>query len=573
MISIRKIGVVGRLYRHVRRYDEILSVLIKYGFGDVVDALKIKQHIEIGWQKISGKQPEQMEKLSRPERVRLTLEELGPTFVKLGQILSTRPDLIPLEYLQELAKLQDKVPPFPYDDARGIIKSETGSFPEEIFNCFDKTPLAAASLGQVHKAMLKDTEEAVAIKVQRPDIQKTIEVDLEIMLHLASLAERNVEELEVHHPTKIVDEFARSMEDETDYTVEAAHIERFARQFLDEQTIYVPKVFREWTTKRILTMEYIEGIKASDFDRLKQEGYDLKEIADRGAKLIMKQIFVHGFYHADPHPGNIFILPNATICFLDFGMMGRISEQEREDFTDLVRMILGKDEKKTVDALLKVSNFTQEPDREELERDMGEFFDQFLYLTLKELEVGKMLQCVLEILTRNGMSLKPGLFLMLKALVTAEGLGRSLDPDFQILRQAEPFIEDIQASRYTPKRISRDLIGSGTEFFQLLRVIPGELREVLKKAKESKLGIEIEHRGLDRTILELGRISDRIVSAIVLASLIIGSSIVTLSNIPPKWRGIPLIGVGGFLVAAVMGFWLLGSILRRGKRRKLTWEA
>jgi ubiquinone biosynthesis protein len=568
MISIRKIGVVGRIYRHVRRYDEILSVLIKYGFGDVVDALKIKQHIEIGWQKISGKQPEQIEKLSRPERVRMTLEELGPTFVKLGQILSTRPDLIPLEYVQELAKLQDKVPPFSDDDARAIIKSETGSFPEEIFSSFDKTPLAAASLGQVHKAMLRDTEEAVAIKVQRPDIQKTIEVDLEIMLHLASLAERNVEELEVLHPTKIVDEFARTMDDETDYTVEAAHIEHFARQFLDDQTIYVPKVIREWTTKRILTMEYIEGIKASNLDRLKQEGYDLKEIANRGAKLIMKQIFVHGFYHADPHPGNIFILPNAIICFLDFGMMGRISNQEREDFTDLVRMILSKDEKKTVDALLRVSNFAEDPDREELERDMGEFFDQFLYLTLKELEVGKMLQRVLEILTRNGMSLKPGLFLMLKALVTAEGLGRSLDPDFQIMRHAEPFIEDIQASRYTPKRIAGDLIDSGTEFFQLLRVIPGELREVLKNLKESKLGIEIEHRGLDRTIFELGKISDRIVSAIVLASLIIGSSIVTLSNIPPKWRDIPLIGVVGFLAAAVMGFWLLGSILRRARGMK-----
>jgi ubiquinone biosynthesis protein len=566
MISIRKIGVVGRVHRHVRRYQEILSVLIKYGFGDVVDALNIKQHLEIGWQKISGKQPEQIEKLSRPERVRMALEELGPTFVKLGQILSTRPDLIPLEYVQELAKLQDKVPPFSYEDAKAIIKSETGGFPEEIFSSFGEIPIAAASLGQVHKAVLKDTEEAVAIKVQRPDIQKIIEVDLEILLHFASLLGRNVKEMEVFHPTKIVDEFAHSMDEETDYTIEAAHIERFARQFLDDQTIYVPKVFREWTTKRILTMEYIEGIKASDLDRLKQEGYDLKEIAERGANLIMKQIFVHGFYHADPHPGNVFILPNAIICFLDFGMMGRFSEQEREDFTDLVRMILSKDEKKTVDALLKVSNFADEPDREELERDMGEFFDQFLYLTLKELDVGKMLQRVLEILTRNGLSLKPGLFLMLKALVTAEGLGRSLDPDFQILTHAEPFIEDIQASRFTPKKIAKDLIDSGAEFFQLLRVIPGELRAVLKNVKEG--GIEIEHRGLDRTIFELGKISDRLVSAIVLASLIIGSSIVTLSNIPPKWRGIPLIGVAGFLAAAVMGFWLLASILKRGKRMK-----
>jgi ubiquinone biosynthesis protein len=566
MISIRKIGLLGRTYRHVKRYKEIVSILVKYGFGDIVDALKIREHIEFGWQKLSGKQPEQMEKLSRPERVRMAMEELGPTFVKLGQILSTRPDLIPLEYVQELSKLQDNVPAFSHEDAKAIIKSETGSFPEEIFSSFDKTAIAAASLGQVHKAMLLDTEEAVAIKVQRPDIQRIIEVDLEIMLDLASLAERNVKELEVLHPTKIVREFARSMDEETDYTVEAAHIEHFARQFLDDQTIYVPKVFRQWTTKRILTMEYIDGIKASDLDRLKQEGYDLKEIANRGANLIMKQIFVHGFYHADPHPGNIFILPNAVICFLDFGMMGRISNQEREDFTDLIKVILSKDEKKTVDALLKVSKFTADPDRSELERDVAGLFDQFLYLTLKELDVGKLLQRVLEILAKQGISLKPDLFLMLKALVTVEGLGRSLDPDFQIVECAEPFIQEIQARRYTPKRIATDWIESGKEFSQLLREIPGEMREVIKKGKEGNLGIEIEHRGLDHAIFELGKISDRIVSAIVLASLIIGSSIVTLSNIPPKWRGIPLIGVAGFLVAAVMGFWLLASILRRGKR-------
>jgi ubiquinone biosynthesis protein len=452
MLSIRKIGAVGRTYRQVRRYQEILSVLIKYGFEDVVDALNIKQHVEVGWQKISGKQSEQIEKLSRPEKVRMTLEELGPTFVKLGQILSTRPDLIPLEYAQELSKLQDKVPPFPYDDAKAIIKSETGRVPEETFSSFDQTPTAAASLGQVHKAVLKDSQEEVAIKIQRPGVQKIIAVDLEIMLHLASLLERNVEEMEFFHPTRIVAEFARSMEDETDYTVEASHVEHFARQFLDDATIYVPKVFRELTTKRILTMEYIEGIKASNLDRLRQEGYDLQEIAKRGANLIMRQIFVRGFYHADPPPGNIVVLPDGVICFLDFGMMGRISQQEREEFTDLVMMIVRKDEKKTVDALLKLSNFTVDPDRGVLERDIAKFFDQFLYLTLGELEIGKMLQCVLEILTNNRMRLKPDLFLMVKALRTVEALGRSLDPDFQIVRHAEPLSsEDPIHSLYSQK--------------------------------------------------------------------------------------------------------------------------
>jgi len=568
MISIRKIGALGRTYRHVRRYQEILSVLVKYGFGDVVDGLNIKQHIEIGWQKISGKQPEQIEKLSRPQRVRMAMEDLGPTFVKLGQILSTRPDLIPLEYAQELTKLQDNVPPFPHEDAKAIIKSETGSLPEELFSSFDPTPIAAASLGQVHKAMLKDTEEAVAIKIQRPDIQKIIEVDLEIMLHLASLLERNVEEMEVLHPTKIVTEFARAMEEETDYTIEASHVEHFARQFLDDPTIYVPKVFRELTTKRILTMEYIDGIKASAMDQLKQQGYHLEEIAKRGANLIMKQIFVHGFYHADPHPGNIFILPDAVICFLDFGMMGRISQQEREDFTDLVMMIVRKDEKKTVDALLKLANFAADPDRGMLEVEMATFFDQFLHLSLRELEIGKMLQRVLEILTENRMSLKPDYFLMVKALSTVEGLGKSLDPDFQIVRQAEPFLQQIQSTRYTPKRIASALIDSGTEFVHLIKEIPSELHEVLRGAKEGKLGIEIVPRGLDRTIFKLEQISDHIASAIILASLIIGSSIVTLSNIPPKWRNIPVIGVVGFVVAGIMGFRHLVSSLRRGKDAK-----
>ena len=295
MISIRKIGVMGRTYRHAKRYGEILNVLIKYGFGDLVDALNIKQHIEIGIEKITGKEPERIAKLSRPERVRMTLEELGPTFVKLGQLLSTRPDLIPLEYVQELSKLQDNVPAFPYDEVRAAVKAETGRFPEEIFGSFDQTPIAAASLGQVHKAILKHTEEVVAVKVQRPNIQQTIEVDLGIMLHLASLMERHVTEMEAFHPTQAVNEFARSIEEELDYTLEASHIEHFARQFLDDETVYVPKVYRDLSTQRMLVMEFIDGIKASDLDRLKQDGYDLKEIASRGADSILKQISVFRF--------------------------------------------------------------------------------------------------------------------------------------------------------------------------------------------------------------------------------------------------------------------------------------
>jgi ubiquinone biosynthesis protein len=568
MISISKIGVMGRTYRHAKRYKEILNVLIKYGFGDLVDALKIKQYIEIGIEKISGKQPGRIEKLSRPERVRMALEELGPTFVKFGQILSTRPDLIPLAYVQELSKLQDKVPSFPYDDVRTAVKAETGKFPEEIFHSIHETPIAAASIGQVHKAILLDTEEVVAVKVQRPNIQQTIEVDLAIMLHLAHLMERHVTEMEVLHPTKIVNEFARSMEDELDYTVEASHIEHFARQFLDDETVYVPRVYREWSTQRLLVMEFIDGTKASDFEHLKQEGYDLKEVASRGADSILKQICVYGFYHADPHPGNIFILPNNVICFIDFGMMGRIGQQEREDFADFVELLIKKDENKIVDALLKLTNFAEDPNRSELQRDLMEFIDLYAYVPLKEIDIGKMLQSVLEILTKQSMSLKPGLYLMIKALGTAEGLARSLDPEFEIAKHAEPFFREIKILRYAPQRIAGHLLDSGTELLRLFKEIPGEVREVLKNAREGGLKIEIEYPELDRALFRLDRISDRIASAIVLAALIVGSSIIILSRTPPRWHDMPVIGLMGFLIAAVLGFWLLTSILKSGRGLK-----
>lgn len=565
-MRIRKIGIIGRTYRHIQRYRQILSVFLKYGFGDLVSTLRIEQYLEIGLQMISRKRREQIEKLTRAERVRMALEELGPTFVKLGQILSTRPDLIPLEYVQELTKLQDDVPPFAYEDVKQIIESETGKSLEEIFLHFEKIPLAAASIGQVHKAQLKDGRQAqVAVKVQRPGIRKTIEVDLEIMLHLADLMERHLEELEGYRPTRIVEEFARSLAKEIDYATEAIHIEHFGRQFAGDETIYVPKIFREINTQRILTMEYVDGIKASEVDRLRQEGFDLQEIARRGAVSIMNQVFVHGFFHADPHPGNIFILPGNVICYLDFGMMGRISRQEREDFADLIMQLVSKDEKKLVETMLKLTNYHDEPDRNKLERDLGEFVDHHLYRPLKELELGKLLQQLLEILTRHRLYFKSDLFLMIKALATVEGLGRLLDPDFEIIAHAEPFVRHIQWSRLNPKKIAGDIIDSGAELIHLIKEIPGELRAIIRQARQGKVKIEFEHRGLEPMLSTLDRISNRIAFAIVLASLVVGSSLIVLSDIPPKWHEIPIIGLAGFIIAGLMGFWLLVSIMRRGR--------
>ena len=561
---IKKIGIIGRTYRHVQRYRQILMVLFKYGFGDVIDTLRIEQYLEIGLQMISRRRREKIETLSRAERVRMTLEELGPTFIKLGQILSTRPDLLPVEFIRELGKLQDDVPPYPFKQVKETIETEFGSPLNKLVNYFKETPLASASLGQVHRAQLSDGEEVV-IKVQRPNIRKTVEVDMEIMLHMATLMEKHLIGWDIRRPTQIVEEFARTLEKELDYNIEAAHMERFAMQFTGESTVYVPKVYRELLSSRVLAMEYIKGIKPANIDILKKEGLDPKEIAVRGFDLIMKQIFVHGFFHADPHPGNIFILPNNVISYIDFGMMGRLNRENRENFADLIIAVIKKDEAKAVNALLRLATSDEEVNHHYLERDLIELIDQHFYRSLKELDLGALLHQLMNLMSKNRLHVSPDLFLMVKALGTVEGLGRILDPDFDAAEQAAPFVKRIRLDRIHPKRIAKDMTDAGTEFFHLLKEIPGEVREILNLARRGKIKMEFEHKGLEPLLSNHDRISNRIAFAIVLAAQIIGSSLIVLSDVPPKWFDIPIIGLLGFLFAGIMGFWLLITILKRGK--------
>lgn len=564
MISIKKLGAIGRTYRHLNRYHRILRVLFKYGFEDLIEMLHIDQYLESGLQMINRKPREQIEKLSRPERLRMAFEELGPTFIKLGQLLSTRPDFIPTDYLDELAKLQDDVPPFPFSQVEETFLAETGQKPSELFYRIDEDPVAAASIGQVHRATLKNGHDVV-VKIQRPDIERVISVDLEILAHLASLMEMYVEEMQGHKPTSVVEEFARTLSNEIDYTVEISNIQRFARQFHGNDNIYVPKVYRELSSERILTMENIKGIKASRIDTLQQKGVDLPLVARRGTNLIMEQIFVHGFFHADPHPGNIFILPDNVICFIDFGMMGRLSRKNREDFTDLLLNIISRNERKVTEGVLKLTNHYAKIDKEALSRDLTAMMDRYLYLPLKELEAGKIFHNLLELVSQHKIYFKPNLYLMMKALSTAEGVGQTLDPELELIRLAEPFMRKVQTDRLRLGRIADETGITTSEYLQLIRELPDELRSILSQVRKGKMKLEFEHLGLEKLRAALDQASNRIAFAIVLAALIIGSSLIVLSGIPPKWFDIPIIGLVGFLMAGVMGFWLLLSILRHGR--------
>lgn len=565
-MAIRKIGVVSRTYQHVNRYRQILTVLAKYGFGDLVDRLKIGQYLEIGLQFLARQRREQIAKLSRAERVRMSLEELGPTFIKLGQVLSTRPDLIPAEFVAELEKLCDSVPSFPFEQARDIVESELRRPLSEAFARFDQTSLAAASIGQVHRAQLADGE-VVVVKVQRPDIRHTIEVDLEILLHLATLLERHVEGAKLHRPTKIVEEFGRVIEQELDYGAEIAHLERFASQFLKDDTVYVPKVYRDLSTSRVLTMEYVSGVNVSDLDGLARHHLDRKRIAARGAELILKQVFVHGFFHADPHPGNVFVLPNDVICYLDFGMVGRLDRGSREDFADLAYGAATRDAAKTTAALLRLTEREDdaELDLRALERDIAELIDVHVVAELGRVDLARLLQQLLHLASRHQLRIPADLVTMLKAMATVESLGALLDPQLDMTKIAEPYVHKLKMERFSPRRLLSELYDSGSDLLHLAREVPGAARELLRLAKRGGLRMGLEHRGFEKMLDTNEKIANRVSFAIVVAALIIGSSLIVLSQIPPLWHEIPVIGVFGFLTAGLMGFLLLLSIIRHGR--------
>ncbi|MEJ2730596.1 MAG: AarF/UbiB family protein [Deltaproteobacteria bacterium] len=564
MLSIRKIGVIGRTYRHLNRYRQILTILFKYGFGDLLDRLKIDQYIEAGLQAISKKRSERFEKLTRPQRLRMAFEELGPTYIKLAQALSTRPDLVPVDIANELAKLQDEVPPFSFDEVKKVVEAEFGKPCEQIFDELDQQPLASASIGQVHKARLKDGE-AVAVKFQRPGIQKVIEVDLEIMLHLATLAEHHIKEFEIHRPVKIVQEFARILEKELDYNIEASHMERIARQFLDHPFVYIPLVFREFTTSRVLTTELIDGIKISKIEKLEAAGLDKKVIADRIVALILRQAFDFGFFHADPHPGNIFVLAENVICLVDFGMMGIVDRTTREEFVDLIDSLVHQNEVKATQVLLRLTEWKAQPDVRALEREFADFLGRHFYKPLKDMEVGKLLQDLIELTIRFRLRIPPDIFLMIKALSAVETIGRMLDPDFDLITHASPLIKRVKLERFAPQRLSSDMFDMMSRLLEFLQQFPKDLLDLTDMIRQRKLSLQLEHKGLETMLATQDRTSNRMSFAIIIAALIIGSALIVISEIPPLIFGISLIGIIGYLVAAVMGFWLLVAIIRKGR--------
>ncbi len=552
-----------RSYKHLGRYRQVVAVLIKYGFGEVLDRMNIAGYLQVASRKLFAKQPETTTQ-SWTERIRLALEELGPSFVKMGQIMSTRPFLIPPDLVNELAKLQDQVAPFDFDEVKRTVESELEQPLEELFAQFGKEPIAAASLSQVHRARTHDGVD-VAVKVQRPNVRATMEKDLSILRDLATLLERYIPESRQFEPVAVVDELWRSTKKEIDFGAEARNIEVFARNFEGDDRIFIPGIFWELTTSRVLTTEYINGVKISDIDKLRQQGIDPVEVTRVGGELLAKQVFEHGFFHADPHPGNLFALPGNRIAPVDFGMMGKLSRSSLELVADMLVSATSDDTRRLVRVLQNHELLSDNIRVATLEADLALFLQRFHGIPLAKINMRAMMSDAFEILTTHQIKLPPELMMLGKALVTYEEVARGLNPEYNFVKELQPSIERFATRKFEPRSILRDLGSYVVDIRDLMINVPFELRRIMRNLRKGELSIAFQHRGLERLIAELEKASNRIAFALIIASIIVGSSLIMTRNFGWKIYGIPILGLIGFIVAGVLGLWLAIAILRSGK--------
>ena len=561
-MQLRKIG---QKIRDIRRLNQILRILTKHGFGFAIQQLHLNEHaigrgiIKTRVLRRFTEPPE-----SRAVRLRKVLEELGPTFIKLGQTLSVRPDLVPLDLCYELSKLQDRVPPFGYEDVKKQIKESFGSYPDKLFSSFDPIPIAAASLGQAHRAQL-ETGENVVVKVQRPDLRKMIETDIDILYTLAQLANRYMQDIKFFDPISIVDEFSRVITKEIDFTYEAHNIDKFCKNFKGSTAVHIPRVFWEYTKPKVITTEEITGIRMSDYLTQPHSDEEKKAVAANGANAILQQIFIDGFFHADPHPGNLFILPNNAAAFVDFGIVGRLDEDTRDVVVNLLIAVSTKNVSGIIKALEMLGCVAEENSMQDFKHDISDFVERFYDIPLKQIEISTILPQAIELMTRHKLKIPPQFHVMIKALATMDGVARQLDPDFNTIAYTRPFVERLVHERHDPKRIYKDVLLYSSELLDILKIIPKDTYEIIKKIKTGTLKIEFEHQGLSKFIAEMDKSSNRISFSLVISALIIGSSLIIMANKGPIVYGFPVLGILGFVFAGLLGLALAIGVLRSGR--------
>lgn len=550
-----KITSIPQIYRHLGRWTEILTVLSKYELAAWIARLGPEFAKDI----LKARCGDVIARQRWETRVRLALIELGPTFIKLGQILSTRPDLVGVELAEELQDLQANVPADSGDVVRKTIETELGHPVEELYAAFDDRPLAAASIGQVHQARLHSGE-AVVVKVQRTDIARKVEVDLEILAGLALLAER-IPEFRNYRPQATVAEFRRVLSRELDFRRERRTMQQFARNFANDPSLHIPRTFARLSTSRVLTMELVEGIPLNEINRLAETDVDKEEIARRGARLYLEMIFTHGFYHADPHPGNIRLLAGNVIGLLDFGMVGRIDQRLREDIEEALLAAVSQDAEHLTGVITRVGAVPRELDRAGLGLDLADFVSHYANQPVDEFDLSGALKEMTEIIRRYRIMLPARIGMLIKVLVTLEGTSRLVSPKFNLAEVMAPYEKQMRWKLMSPGRRLQRLWRLASEIQRFLEILPQGMIDILEQVQSGKFDVHLDHRGLEPSV-------NRLVLGMLASALFLGSSLLLSRSVPPRVGDISVFGAAGCLVGVALGLRLWRAIGRSMEKKR-----
>jgi ubiquinone biosynthesis protein len=540
----------------LRRFKDIVTTLLKYGLDEAV------QRLNFPGAKLIKRIYTVDREMGIYERIRCVLEDLGPTFVKFGQIMSLRPDLLPSDLLFELSKLQDEVPPVEISKIRPVVEKGLGQSIESVFSTFDNESIAAASISQVHRAVLKKEGSIVVAKVQRPGIRKKIQADLDILESVARRLHENSDDLRPYDLPNLVSVVRRNLIREIDFRIEAQNL-RIARTFASETDVRIPEVYNEYCSEQMLVMEYIQGEKIRDID---PGGEDAQGLAKQGLNAVIKQILEDGFFNADPHPGNLLVTADMQLCILDWGMVGHLTERDRYELIDLLKSIVDKDSDALVHVLLRLSKFAGgEIDNRALERELLYILNTYYAVPLQDVNIGKLLLAIITVLRNYHLQLPPDLVIMVKALVTAEGTARQVYPELDVVSEAKNYISRLAEQRFNPENLWRSFQTNVSNIWTAQRDIPRQLLNIFSKLESGDLGLHFHLDKLESLVNTLENSSNRLTTGIIVAALIMGSSMIITTGVGPFIFGFPVLGVIGYLISTVMGLWLVVTILRAKK--------
>lgn len=556
-------------YRIARRLRKIVNVFIEHGFGNLIDQIHLGSFIPF-FKRLGSftNWPTILRGPYAPQRLRTAFAELGPTFIKLAQVIASRPDLVPARFATEFQLLQDQVPPFSAAIALRIIEEELNLPHGEIFREFDPVPIAAASIGQVHAAVLLDGSEVI-VKVQRPDIAATIETDIEILFTVARLIEANIPESRFINPVGIVVEFQKTIRKELKFRDEGRNCIRFRRLFQDFEGVHIPRLYNEYTTDRLLVMERIRGVRIDDLEGITAMGLDRKRIAQTGVNAYFKSVLEDGFFHADPHPGNLLVMANGCIGFMDFGMCGTVTEELKAILVNIFLAFITRDFDLLIDQHVEMGFIPEDVDidcyRRDFKEDLADFMEPLHGRPLNEINFAEYLGAVLQVIIKHKMKIPADLLLIHKAMLLIQSAGTRLDPEFDIVTASRPYLDKMATEKSNPERIAGKTIKHFREGAEFMALLPKQVKRIMSKVIRDDMNMKVTFKGLDPFVKDFDRSSNRIAMAMIISAMLLSSAIMHALHVGPSFYGFSVMGFIVFGCAALLGFWLIISIIRSGR--------